>query len=76
MRTVYIFNHIPNQIIGRTNSVFGTTNVAFRLLFISSFSLPFFTSGNNVVFAFLIMGIFVLFSSLPMMVKYKSLIKS
>ena len=76
MRTVYIFNHIPNQVIGRTNSVFGTTNVAFRLLFISSFSLPFFTSGNNVVFAFLIMGIFVLLSSLPLMVKYNCLIRS
>lgn len=73
MRITYLFNHIPNQIIGRVNGVFGMINVLFRLIFISSFSLPFFISENNVVYAFLIMAVFVCIASIPMIYKLKSL---
>jgi hypothetical protein len=73
MRVTYLFNHIPNQIIGRVNGVFGMINVLFRLIFISSFSLPFFISENNVVYAFLIMAVFVFIASIPMIYKLKAL---
>ena len=73
MRVTYLFNHIPNQIIGRVNGVFGMINVLFRLIFISSFSLPFFISENNVVYAFLIMAVFVFIASIPMIYKLKTL---
>lgn len=73
MRVTYLFNHIPNQIIGRVNGVFGMINVLFRLIFISSFSLPFFISENNVVYAFLIMAVFVFIASIPMIYKLRTL---
>ena len=43
MRIIYIFKHVPNQVIGRTQSVFQFINTAFRLIFIGIFSLAFFT---------------------------------
>ena len=44
MRVIYILNHVPNQVIGRVQSVFQVINVSLRMLFIALFSLPFFAS--------------------------------
>jgi len=76
LRMTYIFNHVPNDVIGRTNSVFGMINILIRLVFISAFAIPFFSEGNNIIYPFMILGIFILLSVVPMVYKYKGLIKS
>ncbi len=76
MRMTYIFNHIPNNLIGRTGSIFGLSNVLMRFTFLASFSLPFFADGNNVIYAFIIMGCFILISAVPLVIWYKRIVKS
>lgn len=73
LRLTYLFNHVPNELMGRVNSIFNMANVLIRTLFIFLFSLPFFTFGNNMIWAFLIMSVFLLISGLVLMVNYKKL---
>lgn len=73
LRLTYLFNHVPNELMGRVNSVFNMVNVLTRTLFIFLFSLPFFTFGNNMIWAFLIMSVFLLISGIVLMVNYKKL---
>jgi len=75
LRMTYIFNYIPNQLIGRAGSVFNALNVMSRLLFILLFSLPFFSAEDNVVYAYMILATFILLVTLPLVFKYKRLIK-
>ena len=37
LRTTYIFNHVPNNLIGRIGSVFSSLNIAVRMLLIGIF---------------------------------------
>lgn len=74
VRITYLFNHIPNHIIGRTGSVFQTLNVLTRLTFITLFSLTFFSKNNNIIWAYFISGIFILLSLLPLLIHYKKLV--
>ena len=75
LRITYIFNYIPNQLIGRAGSVFNVINVMSRLLFILLFSLPFFSTQDNVVYAYLVLGTFILLATLPLVYKYRDLMK-
>ena len=75
LRITYIFNCIPNQLIGRVGSVFNIFNVMCRFLLILLFSLPFFPAQDNVVYAYLILGTFVLLFTLPLVYKYSEIIK-
>ena len=74
-RMTYIFKHIPNAVIGRAGSIFGMTNVFLRMSLISCFTIPFFVEGNNIIYPFLIMGIFILLFNLPLILYYKSIQK-
>lgn len=76
LRMTWLFNNIPNNVIGRTGSVFGMTNVIFRLALISLFTIPFFTEGNNITYAFLIMACFIILLTSPLLIYYRRLIKS
>ena len=71
MRVTYNFRHIPNQVIGRTQSVFWAINVLFRLFFVFLFSLAFFV--QNIGFAFAIFSLFCLAAAVLMIVFYDSL---
>ncbi len=73
LRLTYFFNHIPNEIMGRVNSIFNMANVFTRSIFIFLFSLPFFTFGNNVIWAFFIMSLFLGVSALALIVNRKKL---
>jgi MFS transporter, DHA3 family, macrolide efflux protein len=66
LRVTFLFEHIPNNIIGRANSIFYLYNIMARSAFLSLFALPFFSVGNNVVWAYAICGIFILLSAVPM----------
>lgn len=61
LRITYIFNRVPNQVIGRTQSVFQVVNVLCRLFFIGLFSLAFFV--DHVGAAFFVFGLCTLTSA-------------
>ncbi len=73
LRITYLFNHVPNHIMGRTGSVFNTVNTFLRFVFVGIFSIPFFHHGNNIIWTYLIGAIFILFSILPLLFYYKKL---
>ena len=73
LRITWIFNRIPNNMMGRAGSVFQTVNILLRGIFILIFSLPFFMKGNNIVWAYFIGGIFIFLSAIPMIMRYKDL---
>lgn len=73
LRLTYLFNHIPNELMGRVNSIFNMANVLTRSLFIFLFSMPFFTFGNNVIWAYAVMSLFLLLSGLVLWFNYKKI---
>lgn len=56
-RITYLFHHIPNHIIGRTNSIFFMSNVFLRMCFIALFTLPYFHAGTQIKSAMIIMAL-------------------
>ncbi len=70
-RMTYIFNEVPNNYIGRVNSVFATINLVLRTIFIALFSISFFTNSSNIKYCYLISGIFLLLSIVPV-IYYKN----
>ncbi|QQS30434.1 MAG: MFS transporter [Sphingobacteriales bacterium] len=73
MRVTYLFNHIPNQIIGRTSSVFQVINVLMRFGFIGLLSGTFFV--NHIQYSFLIMAALCIASALALGLFYRRLIE-
>lgn len=73
-RITYLFNHIPNNIIGRSNSVFQSINIFLRSVFIGIFSLSFFSAGSNITWAFAIAALVCLASLFPLLLNYKKLL--
>jgi MFS transporter, DHA3 family, macrolide efflux protein len=63
LRVSYLFDHVPNEIIGRVNSILGMLNVIIRMVFVFLFSQAYFGQGSNITYAYLIMGAFVLLSA-------------
>lgn len=59
LRISYLFRVLPNEIIGRVNSIFFLTNIMARVVFLTLFSLAFFHHSGQVIYAFLILSIFV-----------------
>ncbi|MFK7796310.1 MAG: MFS transporter [Aureispira sp.] len=62
IRVSYLFQVLPNQVIGRANSIFFITNILARIFFLSLFSLAFFHQSGQVVYAFLILSGFIFIS--------------
>lgn len=56
LRVTYLFNHIPNSIIGRANSVFFMINVALRISLTGLFASTFFHTGSNIAWANAVMA--------------------
>ena len=74
LRTTYIFNHVPNNLIGRTNSVFNTLNIVFRMLLIGIFALPFYQIADNIRFGYLVGVIMMGLALIPLVVWYKRIV--
>lgn len=75
LRTTYIFHHVPNNVIGRTNSVFNSLNIVVRMLLIAVFIFPFFSHGDNIRWGYAV-GVFLLIIAiLPLIVKYKETVR-
>ena len=62
LRTTYLFNNIPNNLIGRATSVFSSLNNLVRIFLISFLALPFFNIGDNIRWGYLI-GVFLMIIS-------------
>lgn len=74
MRVTYLFRRTPNQVIGRTSSIFASANVLFRIFFTGIFLFPFFYRSNNIVWAYVISGVFLLISAVVLMLYYQRII--
>ena len=72
-RITYLFNHIPNHIIGRSNSVFQSINILLRSLFIWIFSFAFFSRDSNIIWAMTIGAIAIIISIIPLAIYYEPL---
>jgi MFS family permease len=74
LRTTWIFEHVPNQTIGRVSSVFQTINILLRGLLSLVFALPFFNTNGQITYAYLICGIFVALNAIVVVSNYKRLV--
>jgi MFS transporter, DHA3 family, macrolide efflux protein len=66
LRLTYMFTIIPNQIMGRVGSIFNLINVLTRSIFIFIFSQVFFSSSNNIIYAYAIMAVFLFVSGIAL----------
>ena len=74
LRTTYLFNHVPNNLIGRANSVFGSLNIVVRMIMIGAFTFPFFNADDNIRYGYFI-GVALMFLTLiPLLIWYKRII--
>jgi MFS family permease len=73
LRTTWLFQHVPNQSIGRVSSVFQTINILFRAGISSLFALPFFNRNDQIVYAFAVCAVFVGLWMIPILRNYKKL---
>ncbi len=73
MRTTFLFHHISNEFYGRANGILFLSNIIFRIFFLSIFTLSFFQFENNVIYAFLILSIFLFISSVLLILNNKHL---
>lgn len=66
-RVTFLFNQIPNHLIGRCNSAFSILNTGFRGLLIALFSFPFFSESATSSMGYLVgagsvaIGIFAIY---------------
>ena len=67
-RITFLFNHVPNNIIGRANSIFYVYNIASRGILIMVFAMAYFSESNNIIWTYVICGCFILVSVLPLVV--------
>ncbi len=76
LRTTYIFNHVPNNLIGRTNSVFNSLNIMIRMILIGMFALQFFHSDDNIRYAYFIGSALILLAMIVLLLWYKRILSS
>lgn len=70
LRVSYLFNHIPNEVMGRVNSIFSLLNIIMRGIFVMIFSVYFFSEGTNIIYAYGIMALLTLVSGLVLWKNY------
>ena len=72
LRTTWLFQHVPNQSIGRISSVFQTVNILFRAGISALFALSFFNRDGQIVYAFAVCAIFVAIWLVPFLRNYRN----
>jgi MFS family permease len=75
LRVTLLFEMIPNQVIGRVNGLFASYQTLMRGAFLLLFSLPFFLKGDNISYAYLLFGLFLLISIALLIIMSKKLRK-
>ncbi len=71
LRTTYLFNHIPNNLIGRATSVFSSLNIIIRIILISFFALPFFNIGDNIRWGYMVGVLMMIISSIVLLILHR-----
>jgi MFS family permease len=74
LKTTYLFNHVPNNLIGRTNSVFGFLNTIVRMLLIGLFALPFYQISDNIRYGYFAGVIMMIIAVIPLIICYKRIL--
>lgn len=74
LRLSFLFRHVPNQVIGRVNSILGIINVMNRTTFILILSFPFFGVGSHILWGYGLMALFTLASAMVLTVRYRSIV--
>jgi MFS family permease len=74
LKTTYLFNHVPNNLIGRTNSVFGFLNTVVRMLLIALFALPFYHISDNIRYGYIVGVIMMVLTLMPLILWYKRIL--
>ena len=75
VRTTYLFNNVPNNLIGRVTSVFSSLNIIVRMFLIALFSFNFFTLSDYIRWAYLIGTLLMLMSSTFLYLTYMKKVK-
>jgi len=70
-RITYLFKNVPNQFFGRAGSVFFQVHIVIRVILLGVFTLPFFHTGNNIIFGYRMMGVILLLTAIVMLSMYK-----
>jgi MFS transporter, DHA3 family, macrolide efflux protein len=73
LRVTWLFSRTPNNMMGRTGSVFQVINILLRGIFIALLSIPFFMDGSNITRAYFAGGVFVFLSVIPLLLRYRKL---
>jgi len=73
LRISFLFEQVPNKIIGRVNSVFSVLNILMRVLFVMLFTLAFFSERTNIIYAYFTLAGFTLISGTVLLVLYPRL---
>ena len=71
LRLSFLFRHIPNQVIGRVNSIFGIVSVMNRTFFILIFSFPYFGVGSHILWGYALMALFTFVSAGVLAARYQ-----
>jgi MFS family permease len=71
-RMTYLFKNVPNQYFGRAGSIFFLANVILRIILLSIFTLTFFQTDNNIIFAYMITSAILFIAALVLIKHYKS----
>jgi MFS family permease len=74
LRMTYLFQHVPNEIIGRVGSIFNMANVLVRSLFIFFFATYLFDDGA-IRMAYIVMAIFLVISAGVLIYFYRKIVK-
>ena len=75
LRVTYLFTLVPNQVIGRVNSILAAYQTLLRAVFLALFALPFFMEGDNIKVAYYIFGVFMVITIMMLTVLTKPLIQ-
>ena len=70
LRTTYLFNNIPNNLIGRATSVFSSLNIIVRICLISLLTIPFFNIGDNIRWGYLMGVVLMLISIIILLILF------
>lgn len=76
IRTTFLFKKIPNHVFGRAASLFNMSNITFRIIFVSAFSLAYFDEANNIIYAFLILSVFLVLAAIVLISNKRAVINS
>jgi MFS transporter, DHA3 family, macrolide efflux protein len=76
LRTTYLFNHVPNNLIGRANSVFSSLNIIVRMIMIGAFALPFFNIDDNIRYGYFVGVGLILLTLIMLIVWYNRIISA